>query len=164
MEQAFKVYRFRWVVLVIFMYLVALSQLYWLNFAAIETYVEDFLKIPPSDAMWLTLVQPVFMILLTMPAGIIIDRIGLKWGVGIGHFTSWVPSCVFSIRSFMVLLIGQIDRDRPALYPERHNQDCHRMVCTRGRGNGHRAGFAGPVYRHDGGAGFDAVYSGGPGL
>src|SRR5512137_2495893 len=109
MEQAFRVYRFRWVVLVIFMYLVALSQLYWLNFAAIETYIEAYLKIPPSDAMWLTLVQPVFMILLTMPAGIIIDRIGLKWGVWIGALFTGLGAIlrVFDPTSFIVLLIGQ---------------------------------------------------------
>ena len=109
MKQEYRVYGVRWPVLIVFMYLVALSQLYWLNFAAIETYVEAYLKIPPSDAMWLTLVQPVFMILLTMPAGIIIDRIGLKWGVWIGALFTGLGAImrVFDPASFMVLLIGQ---------------------------------------------------------
>ncbi|MFA5400590.1 MAG: MFS transporter [Dehalococcoidia bacterium] len=109
MKQEYKVYGSRWGVLIVFMYLVALTQLYWLNFAAIETFIEDYLKIPPSDAMWLTLVQPVFMILLTIPAGMIIDKIGLKWGVWIGALFTGLGAIlrVFDPASFTVLLIGQ---------------------------------------------------------
>ena len=84
MEQQYRVYRYRWVVLAVYMYVSALTQLYWLNFAAIETYMEDLLNITASDAMWFTLVFPIIQVILTIPAGIIIDKIGFKWGVGIG--------------------------------------------------------------------------------
>ena len=46
-----KIYRYRWVVLAIYMYIAALTQLYWLNFAAIETFIEDLLNIPASSVM-----------------------------------------------------------------------------------------------------------------
>ncbi len=58
MEQQYKVYRYRWVILAIYMYVSALTQLYWLNFAAIDTYIEEMLHIPASDVQWLTLVFP----------------------------------------------------------------------------------------------------------
>jgi MFS family permease len=110
MEQQYKVYRYRWVVLAIYMYVSALTQLYWLNFAAIDTYIEDMLHIPASSAQWLTLVFPLIQVILTIPAGVIIDKIGFKWGVGIGA----VLTGVFSLLrlagpdSFNMLLISQI--------------------------------------------------------
>jgi hypothetical protein len=66
MEQQYRVYRYRWVVLAIYMYVSALTQLYWLNFAAIETYMEDLLNITASDAMWFTLVFPIVQVILTI--------------------------------------------------------------------------------------------------
>ena len=109
MKQEFRVYASRWWVLVVFMYLVALSQLYWLNFAAVETFIESYLKIPPSDAMWLTLVFPATMIIFTMPVGIVIDKIGFKWGVGIGALFTGVGALmrVIDPSSFLLLVIGQ---------------------------------------------------------
>jgi MFS family permease len=110
MEQQYKVYGYRWVVLVAYMFVAALTQLYWLNFAAIETYMESMLKIPASDAMWFTMVFPLVQVILTIPAGIIIDKKGYKFGIGLGAiFTG-----LFAImrladpKSYLVLLISQI--------------------------------------------------------
>jgi MFS family permease len=109
MEQQYRVYRYRWVVLAIYMYVSALTQLYWLNFAAIETYMEDLLNITASDAMWFTLVFPLVQVILTIPAGIIIDKIGFKWGVSIGAIFTGVFAMLRIIdpASFMLLVIAQ---------------------------------------------------------
>jgi MFS family permease len=108
-EQQYKVYSYRWVVLGIYMYVAALTQLYWLNFAAIDTYIEDLLKIPASDVQWFTLIFPLIQVILTIPAGIIIDKIGFKWGVGIGAIFTGVFALlrVVSPGSFVMLLIAQ---------------------------------------------------------
>ncbi len=110
MQQDYRVYRYRWVVLAVYMYVSALTQLYWLNFAAIDTYIEDMLHIPASSVQWLTLVFPLIQVILTIPAGIIIDKIGFKWGVGIGAILTGVFSLVrlAGPDSFIVLLISQI--------------------------------------------------------
>ncbi len=110
MEQQYRVYRYRWVVLAIYMYVSALTQLYWLNFAAIDTYIEDMLHIPASSVQWLTLVFPLVQVILTIPAGIIIDKIGFKWGVGIGAILTGVFSLLrlAAPGSFDNLLISQI--------------------------------------------------------
>jgi MFS family permease len=110
MELQYRVYGYRWVVLAIYMYVSALTQLYWLNFAAIETYVEDMLKIPASEVMWFTLVFPLVQVILTIPAGIIIDKIGFKWGVGIGTVFTGVFAMlrVIDPASFLLLLIAQV--------------------------------------------------------
>jgi MFS family permease len=113
MEQvvsAYKSYRYRWVVLAVYMYVSALTQLYWLNFAAIETFVEERFSIPASSVMWFTLVFPLVYVLLSMPAGMLIDRKGFKYGVGIGAVFTGVFAMLRLVNtdSFTVLLISQI--------------------------------------------------------
>jgi MFS family permease len=108
-EQQYKVYSYRWVVLGIYMYMAVLTQLYWLNFAAIDTYIEDLLKIPASDVQWLTLIFLLVQVILTIPAGIIIDKIGFKWGVSIGAIFTGLFALlrVVNPASFLMLLIAQ---------------------------------------------------------
>jgi MFS family permease len=113
MEQAingYRSYKYRWVVLAVYMYISALTQLYWLNFAAIETFVEQRFSIPPSTVMWFTLVFPLVQVLLSMPAGMVIDRKGFKYGVGIGALFTGVFAMLrlVNTESFTVLLISQI--------------------------------------------------------
>jgi MFS family permease len=92
------------------MYVAALTQLYWLNFAAIDTYIEELLGIPASSVMWFTLVFPLIQVLLTMPAGIIIDKRGFKYGIGIGVLFTGVFAMLRLLNpsSYAVLLISQI--------------------------------------------------------
>ncbi len=106
----YKIYRYRWAILVIFMYVSALTQLYWLNFAAIDTYLEKSLSIPASSVMWFTLVFPLIQVLLTLPAGVIIDKRGFKYGVGIGVLFTGVFAMLRLVdpSSFVVLLISQV--------------------------------------------------------
>ena len=106
----YKIYKYRWVVLAIYMYVAALTQLYWLNFAAIDTYIEELLGIPASSVMWFTWVFPLIQVLLTMPAGVIIDKRGFKYGIGIGVLFTGVFAMLRLLNpsSYAVLLISQI--------------------------------------------------------
>ncbi len=113
MEQAigeYKIYKYRWVVLAVYMYIAALTQLYWLNFAAIDTFIEERFSITASTVMWFTLVFPLVQVLLSMPAGMVIDKKGFKYGVGIGALFTGVFAMLrlVNIDSFTVLLISQI--------------------------------------------------------
>jgi MFS family permease len=92
------------------MYVAALTQLYWLNFAAIETFIEDLLHIPASDVMWFTIVFPAVQVLLTLPAGVLIDKKGFKYGIGLGAIFTGVFALfrLISPESFTILLISQI--------------------------------------------------------
>ncbi|MDH4299995.1 MAG: MFS transporter [Dehalococcoidia bacterium] len=113
MEQVisgYQSYKYRWVVLAVYMYVSALTQLYWLNFAAIETFVEERFSIPASSVMWFTLVFPLVQVLLSLPAGMVIDRKGFKYGVGIGALFTGVFAMLrlVNTESFTVLLISQI--------------------------------------------------------
>jgi MFS family permease len=114
MEQAisaYKSYKYRWVVLAVYMYIAALTQLFWLNFAGITTFLEG----PPfgwphSSVMWLALVFPLVYVFVSIPAGVLIDRKGFKYGVGIGALFTGVFAMLrlVNTESFTVLLISQI--------------------------------------------------------
>jgi MFS family permease len=114
MEQAvsaYKSYGYRWVVLAVYMYISAITQLYWLNFAAIDTFMESPpFGWPASTVMWFTLVFPLVQVVLSMPAGMVIDRKGFKYGVGIGAVFTGVFAMLrlANTDSFTVLLISQI--------------------------------------------------------
>jgi MFS family permease len=113
MEQAkseYKSYKYRWVVLAVYMYISALTQLYWLNFAAIDTFIEERFNITASSVMWFTLVFPLVQVLLSMPAGMVIDKKGFKYGVGIGALFTGLFAMLRLVNtdSFTVLLISQI--------------------------------------------------------
>jgi MFS family permease len=113
MKQAvseYKSYRYRWVVLAVYMYISALTQLYWLNFAAIDTFIEERFAITASTVMWFTLVFPLVQVLLSMPAGMLIDKKGFKYGVSIGALFTGVFAMLRLVNtdSFTILLISQI--------------------------------------------------------
>ena len=114
MEQAigeYRSYRYRWVVLAVYMFIAALTQLYWLNFAGITTFLEGPpFGWPDSSVMWLALVFPFVYVLVSIPAGMIIDRRGFKYGVGIGAIFTGLFAMLrlANTTSFTVLLISQI--------------------------------------------------------
>jgi len=92
------------------MYMAALTQFYWLNFAAITTYVEETLNISAMQVGWLANVAPLTIILLSIPAGMVIDKKGFKYGVGIGAIFVSISAALRIINpySFIFLLICQI--------------------------------------------------------
>ena len=107
---SYKAYKYRWAVLAAYMYIAALSQLFWLNFTTIETYTEKNLNISAMLTGWLALVFPLVYVLLSIPSGIIIDKKGFRFGIGLGAIFTGVFALlrVFGPHSYTVLLISQI--------------------------------------------------------
>jgi MFS family permease len=85
MEQnSFKVYPYRWVVLVAFMAIVAVNQLLWITFAAITSEATQFYKVSELAIGLLSLSFMVVYIFVSFPASWVIDTYGIRVGVGIG--------------------------------------------------------------------------------
>ena len=107
---SYRVYRYRWVILGIYMLAAALTQLYWLNFSAIDTYVEANLHVSAMSTGMLTLVFPIVYIILSLPSGILIDKKGFKYAVGIGIALTGAFSLLRMVNpgSYTMLLISQI--------------------------------------------------------
>jgi cyanate permease len=76
--------RYRWVVLILFMLVAAVSQLLWLNYAPITTAVMQKWSVSELEASLLTLVFPAIYVLVSIPAGKLIDQKGYRFSVGLG--------------------------------------------------------------------------------
>ncbi len=92
------------------MFVAALTQLYWLNFASITTIMEDRFHASPMSIGLLTLVFPLTYLPLSIPSGIIIDNNGFRPGVGIGAALTGIFSFLraFFPSSLPMLLLCQV--------------------------------------------------------
>ena len=80
----YKVYGYRWVMLALFMVMVAANQVLWITFAPITVDASSFFRV--SDLM-IGILSMSFMIVymvVSIPASWIIDTYGIKIGAGIG--------------------------------------------------------------------------------
>ncbi len=79
-----RVYAYRWIVLAVFALINAVIQLDWISFAPITI---DAITLYQTSAFWIVLLSMSFMLVylvVSFPASYIIDRFGLRIGVGIG--------------------------------------------------------------------------------
>jgi cyanate permease len=83
-ESNFKVYGYRWVVLAVFMGIIAANQLLWITFAAVTTQSVQFYGVSELAIGLLSLSFMVVYVLVSFPASWVIDTYGIRAGVGIG--------------------------------------------------------------------------------
>ncbi|MBI3738009.1 MAG: MFS transporter, partial [Chloroflexi bacterium] len=83
-QNGFKVYGYRWVVLLAFMAVVAVNQLLWITFAAVTTQAMQFYNVSDLSIGLLSLSFMIVYIFVSFPASWTIDTYGLRVGVGIG--------------------------------------------------------------------------------
>lgn len=79
-----KVYKYRWVVLSVFMLIVAANQLLWITFAPITKDVAALLNVSELEIGLLSMCFMVVFIVFSIPASWIIDKYGIRVGIGIG--------------------------------------------------------------------------------
>jgi MFS family permease len=85
MEQiTFKVYGYRWVILVVFMFVVAVNQLLWITFAPITSVAAGFYQVSDIKIGLLSMIFMIVYIVVSIPASWIIDTYGIRAGIGIG--------------------------------------------------------------------------------
>jgi len=81
---SFKVYPYRWVVLAVFMLIIAANQLLWITFAPITTEAVRYFGVSDIQIGLLSMCFMVVFIVFSIPASWIIDKYGIRVGVGIG--------------------------------------------------------------------------------
>ena len=106
----FKVYRFRWTILAIYMFLIAVNQMLWITFAPITT---DATKYYGVSDLWIGILSMCFMIvfvLVSIPASWIIDKYGIRVGVGIGAAFTVIFGLLrgFVTTDFTLLMMAQV--------------------------------------------------------
>jgi len=99
----------RWWVLAAYAWLVGMSQLLWLNFAPLLGQIQARYGVGEFTAGLLLMVFPLLYVVLSLPAGTLIDRRGYRFAVGAG---AWVMAASSLLRlwdaSFWMLLAGQV--------------------------------------------------------
>ena len=99
---------YRWVVLAVYTFVAGVSQMLWLNFAPLLTQIQKRYEVSELLASTLVLVFPLLYVLLSLPAGAMIDRKGYRFTVGLGAVGMALFACLrIHDASFWVLLAGQ---------------------------------------------------------
>ena len=75
---------YRWVVMSAFMAVVAINQILWITFAPVTSAAAEFYQVDVLSIGLLSMSFMIVYILVSIPASWIIDRFGIKVGVGIG--------------------------------------------------------------------------------
>lgn len=83
-NNSFKVYPYRWVVLGVYMLIVAVNQMLWITFAPITKDVATLLNVSDLQIGVLSMCFMIVFIVFSIPASWIIDKYGIRVGVGIG--------------------------------------------------------------------------------
>jgi sugar phosphate permease len=109
-QDTFKVYGYRWAVLLAFMAIVAVNQLLWITFAAITREAMQFYNVSELAVGLLSLSFMVVYLLASFPASWVIDTYGIRTGVGIGAVLTGVFGLVRGLvaSNYTWVLIAQI--------------------------------------------------------
>jgi sugar phosphate permease len=111
MEQTgFKVYGYRWVVLLAFMFVVAASQLLWITFAPITGSAATYYGVSDLSIGLLSVSFMIVYIFVSIPASWTIDTFGIRIAVGLGAAITGIFGLLRGIvaSNYTLVLIAQI--------------------------------------------------------
>jgi MFS family permease len=83
-ESTFKVYRYRWVVLAVFMFVNLTIQMLWISYSPITGPAAQFYGVSDLYIGWLSMIFMVAFIPFSLPASWAIDTFGFHKAVGLG--------------------------------------------------------------------------------
>ncbi len=78
-----KIYRYRWVILIIFSILNLIMQLHWLNFAAIAREARIYYDATALQIDFFALIFMIVFLIACIPASYVVDTYGIRIGTGI---------------------------------------------------------------------------------
>ncbi|MCL5275264.1 MAG: MFS transporter [Chloroflexi bacterium] len=109
-QTQFKVYGYRWVVLLAFMAVAGVNQLLWITFASITTGAVRFYGVSDLEIGILSLIFMLVYIIVSVPASWAIDTWGIRAAVGIGAALTGVFGLLRGLlaTSYTGVLIAQI--------------------------------------------------------
>ncbi len=111
MEQTnFKVYGYRWIVLLAFMFVVAINQLLWITFAPITSSAATYYGVSDLSIGLLSMSFMIVYIVVSIPASWAIDTYGIRVAVGIGAALTGIFGLLRGLAApnYDLVLISQI--------------------------------------------------------
>ena len=109
-QSEFKVYGYRWVVLLVYMAIIAVNQLLWITFASVTTESMNFYGVSDLSIGLLSLSFMIVYVFVSFPASWVIDTYGVKIGVGVGAALTGIFGLTRGLvaDSFTWVLVAQI--------------------------------------------------------
>jgi MFS family permease len=106
----FTIYRYRWVMLLVFMLVVAINQLLWITFAPITSDAAKFYGVSDLSIGLLSMVFMIVYIVVSIPASWVIDTYGIRVAVGIGAVLTGIFGLLrgLTASNYNLVLISQI--------------------------------------------------------
>jgi sugar phosphate permease len=80
----FKIYSYRWIMLSVYMLVVAVNQLMWITFAPVTLEAAHYYGVSDIKIGILSMCFMIVYLVVSIPASWIIDKFGIRTGVGIG--------------------------------------------------------------------------------
>ena len=107
---SFKVYGYRWVIMLVFMFAIIMNQLLWITFAPITGTAAEFYGVDDLSIGLLSMSFMVVYIIVSIPASWVIDNYGIRVGVGIGAVLTGVFGLMRGLvaDNYTLVLIAQI--------------------------------------------------------
>jgi cyanate permease len=109
-QSEFKLYPVRWLMLTIYMLIVSVNQLLWITFAPITGDATGYYGVTDLRIGILSMSFMIVYIVVSVPASWIIDKYGIRTGVGIGALFTGVFGLLrgFVGPNYQLLLLAQI--------------------------------------------------------
>ncbi len=109
-EKSFKIYGYRWIVLAVFMGVIAANQLAWITFAPITSVAARYYGVSDLSIALLSMIFMIVYIVVSIPASWTIDTYGFKVAVGIGAVLTGVFGLIRGLAgdNYTLVLISQI--------------------------------------------------------
>ncbi len=111
MEQpAYKIYGYRWIILVVFMLVAAFNQLVWITFAPVTESAASYYHVSQLDIGLLSMSFMIAFLVFSIPASWVIDTYGFRVAVGIGAVLTGGFALMRGIvaADFTLVMIAQI--------------------------------------------------------
>jgi len=111
MEQTnFKVYGYRWIVLLAFMFVTAANQLLWITFAPITSNAAGYYGVSDLSIGLLSMSFMIVYIFISIPASWVIDTYGIRVAVGLGAALTGIFGLLRGLLAsdYNLVLISQI--------------------------------------------------------
>lgn len=109
-KNEFKVYGYRWIMLSVYMLMVAVNQMLWITFAPITIDAVKFYGVSDIQIGILSMSFMIVYLIVSIPASWIIDTYGIRIGVGIGAALTGIFGLLRGLApaDYNLVLISQI--------------------------------------------------------
>ena len=135
--KTYEVYRYRWTILLLFMFVALMTQVNWITFAPIMNELAEDYDVSTDAILLLTVSYMIVYIIMNFPATWAIDKYGLKWGTGFGVILTGVFGMgrAFAGSNYSLLLFMQVmTAIGQPFFAKFIYQSCSKLV-SRGRKN-----------------------------